>query len=266
MSLTDDGNAVSLVKRLVGGGLGSRRWCAQLIVSGRISINGVPALSIAAETTDTDRIAVDGRALSVDSQTPVYLAINKPKGVISSVGDPRGRRTVIDLIPSQFRVNGLVPAGRLDFNSTGLMILTNDGALVDGITHPRYQVQKEYLVTISRPLDAGELRKLQGGISIEGGVARALRVERTTRRGVCEYAITLVEGKKREIRLMLASLGVKTESLCRIRIGNLTLDELGLGKCRSIRPADIRALRDLMTSKSGLHRAGRVSTFNRGNR
>ena len=133
-----------LVKRLVAGGAGSRRRAAALIMEGSVSVNGQPATNLNHPVTANDAVSVNGQPLAQAEKRTVYLLLNKPRGYLCAVSDSRGRPTVLDLVPDALRVAGLVPVGRLDADSTGLLLLSNDGAFVERVTHPRYGVVKEY--------------------------------------------------------------------------------------------------------------------------
>ncbi len=166
-----------LVKRLVAGGAGSRRRAAALIFSGAVSVNGRPATDLNHPVSASDAVSVNGQPLAQAEKRTVYLLLNKPKGYLCAVSDSRGRPTVLDLVPDALRVAGLVPVGRLDADSTGLLLLSNDGAFVERVTHPRYGVVKEYDVLLDRPLSPRDQARLLSGVEIEGGLARAVSVE-----------------------------------------------------------------------------------------
>ena len=166
-----------LVKRLVAGGAGSRRRAAALIFSGAVSVNGRLATDLNHPVSTSDAVSVNGQPLAQAEKRIVYLLLNKPKGYLCAVSDSRGRPTVLDLVPDALRVAGLVPVGRLDADSTGLLLLSNDGAFVERVTHPRYGVVKEYDVLLDRPLSPRDQARLLDGVEIEGGLARAVSVE-----------------------------------------------------------------------------------------
>ena len=165
-----------LVKRLVAGGAGSRRRAAALIISGAVSVNGQPATNLNHPVRSSDAVSVSGQPLAQAEERTVYLLLNKPRGYLCAVSDSRGRPTVLDLVPDALRVAGLVPVGRLDAESTGLLLLSNDGAFVERVTHPRYGVVKEYDVLLDRAISPRDQARLLSGVEIEGGIARALSV------------------------------------------------------------------------------------------
>jgi 23S rRNA pseudouridine2605 synthase len=236
----------ALVKYLVGAGLGSRRHCAALVLSGFVTVNGKVAESLTLQVTHRDQIEVDGRPVTARRTGHVYLVANKPDGHLSSVTDDRGRPTVMDLIPRALRVNGLVPAGRLDLHSTGLILLTDDGELVNRVTHPRYEVEKEYYVTLDGVLTPSGSSKLRNGLTIETGEARALAVRRLHEEKGYRYSITLNEGRKREVRLMFRAIGRQVTALQRVRIGNLSVDGIKDGDVREMTSGELAGLRRLV--------------------
>ena len=227
------GGSAPLVKRLVSGGAGSRRRAAALIMDGAVTVNGEPALSISAPVGPGDAVAVNGEPLPQGEAGPVYLLLNKPPGYISAARGDRGRAAVLDLVPDALRVPGLVPAGRLDTASAGLLLLSNDGAFVDRVTHPRYGVVKEYRVLLDGPLSPRDRDRLLRGVPIEGGVATARAVSPSGKREP-RYAVELTEGKKREVRLMMQAVGRKTLRLERVRVGGLRLGGLPSGAVRQL--------------------------------
>ncbi len=228
-----------LVKRLVAGGAGSRRRAAALIIEGSVSVNGQPATNLNHPVSTSDAVSVNGRPLAQAEKRTVYLLLNKPRGYLCAVSDSRGRPTVLDLVPEALRVAGLVPVGRLDADSTGLLLLSNDGAFVERVTHPRYGVVKEYDVLLDRPLWPREQARLLDGVEIEGGLARALSVE-PVRKGEARYAVELAEGKKREVRLMMRAVGRRVLRLTRVRVGGLRLGRLPSGSVRELSAQEAR--------------------------
>lgn len=233
------GGSAPLVKRLVSSGVGSRRAAAALIREGAVTVNGAPAPSISALVGPGDAVAVNGKPLPQGEARLVYVLLNKPPGYISSVRGERGRPAVLDLVPDALRVPGLVPAGRLDAASAGMLLLSNDGAFVDRVTHPRYGVVKEYRVLLDDALSPRDRDRLLRGVPIEGGVATALAVSPASKREP-RYAVELTEGKKREVRLMMQAVGRKTLRLERARIGGLRLGGLPPGAARLLSAREAR--------------------------
>ena len=235
---------LTLVKYLVSAGAGSRRHVVELVVGGKVRVNGERAESITLPVSSRDRVEVEGQTVRAASAPPVYLLLNKPLGYLSTVRDDRGRPTVLDLVPQVRRAPGLVPAGRLDLESSGLMLLTNDGDLVYRVTHPRYGVRKEYRVLLDSPVSPGTVTALLRGVRTPMGTATALAVRRVARdAAVPLYHVTLVEGKNREVRLMFRAVGRQVVELQRVRIGSLGLRGLRPGESRELTTIEVRRLR-----------------------
>ena len=235
---------LTLVKYLVSAGAGSRRHVVELVVGGKVRVNGERAESITLPVSSRDRVEVEGQTVRAASAPPVYLLLNKPLGYLSTVRDDRGRPTVLDLVPQVRRAPGLVPAGRLDLESSGLMLLTNDGDLVYRVTHPRYGVRKEYRVLLDSPVPTGTVTALLRGVQTPMGTATALAVRRVARdAAVPLYHVTLVEGKNREVRLMFRAVGRQVVELQRVRIGSLGLRGLRPGESRELTTIEVRRLR-----------------------
>lgn len=226
-----------LQKALAAAGIASRRHAEELIADGRVAVNGKTVTQLGTKVLPTDRISVDGKTIS---RTPrhVYVMLNKPADVLSTAHDERGRRTVVDLVHTPQRV---YPVGRLDLDSEGLLLLTNDGELTFRLLHPRHEIDKEYLVWLDRSPNEEELRQLREGVEIEGGRTAPARV---ARKSGGTLSITLHEGRKRQIRQMAAALGLEVQHLLRIRVGPLTLGKLKPGEWRELRPEELEALRE----------------------
>ena len=167
--------------------------------------------------------------------------LNKPKGIVSSTSDEMNRTTVLDIIPKKYRELRLYPVGRLDRDSTGLILLTNDGELTNRLTHPRFEQEKEYLLQIEERLKPGDRNILEQGMKLEEGMTHAARV-RPVNMPPYNYAIIIHEGKKRQIRRMFINLGYRVLELKRVRIGSLRLGTLPEGQIRELAPAELKAL------------------------
>ena len=167
--------------------------------------------------------------------------INKPAGILSTTEDERGGRTVLDIIPEKYRKLRLYPVGRLDKDTTGLLLLTNDGELTNRLTHPRYEHEKEYFVQISGTLKTDEKQKLERGILLDDGITALAKVKEVGIKPF-NYSITIHEGKKRQIRRMFARLGYQVLALKRVRIGNLTLGDLKDGAIRELTASEVSRL------------------------
>ena len=232
----------TVLKYLVAAGVGARRACAALIMQGRVAVDGTQVESLTQPVGPHAQVSVDGAGVRAGSQRRAYLLLHKPRGYLSAVSDARGRQTVLDLVPDRLRIPGLVPAGRLDLASLGMMILTNDGDLVNHLTHPRYGVEKEYHLTLDGPLSASDLRRLVSGVPLTSGLAKAVEA-RALSSPPNGYAIVMTEGRKREVRLMVESLGRRIRELQRVRMGGLWLGDMASGTVRELDASELRALR-----------------------
>ncbi|MFC2032465.1 pseudouridine synthase, partial [Chloroflexota bacterium] len=219
-----------LLKVLTRAGIGSRRRMADAIRQGKVEVNGEVVEDFRYPVNiETDRISIDGQPVDLKLERVVYLILNKPKGVISTARDERGRRTVIDILPGKYHHLRLYPVGRLDKDSTGLLLLTNDGELAYRLTHPKFQNEKEYLINMDGNLRPDEKRKLEQGIELEEGMTHPAIVKEVKYPLPFKYSLTLREGRKRQVRRMLAALGHRVLTLKRIRMGNLSMGNLGEG-------------------------------------
>jgi 23S rRNA pseudouridine2605 synthase len=224
-----------IIKVLTGAGLGSRRRLAEAIKQGKVQINQPVDV-------EKDRISFDGKAVDIRQESIICLMLNKPAGVVSTVSDEQGRRTVLDILPLKYRKHRLYPVGRLDKDTSGLLLLTNDGDLTYRLTHPRYEYEKEYIVQVKSKLKSSETKKLEQGIILEDGLTHPARVKSVSSSPPCQYSITIHEGRKRQVRRMFERLGHPVLSLKRVRVGNLTLGDLKEGETRRLRPEDIDTL------------------------
>ncbi|RPH96295.1 rRNA pseudouridine synthase [candidate division KSB1 bacterium] len=218
-------------------GLASRRRAEILIREGRVSVNGC-VLSQLGSTADPeqDEIRVNGRRLP-QSRAPRVLALHKPVGYVCTCRTSRERGTsVLNLVPNDRRY---FPVGRLDMNSSGLLLLTDDGSLAQRLSHPRYGVRKEYRVRTGSPVSPPQIHTLREGVPLEEGLAKVIGVSRLSK---LYYRVILAEGKKRQIRRMFEALGVRVTALERIRIGGLLLGDLPPGKWRELNSSEISRL------------------------
>jgi 23S rRNA pseudouridine2605 synthase len=233
--------AERLQKILAQAGYGSRRACEELIVAGRVRIDGnVAVLGARADAADSI-ITLDGHRIR-KPEAFTYIALYKPRNVISSVDDPVGRRTVSDLIPDPAH---LYPVGRLDWDSEGLVLMTNDGELANRLTHPRYGHTKVYRVLVARRPAAEQLEAWRRGVVLEDGYRTAqadVRVEASAGKGAW-VRVTMGEGRKRQIRQTAAGLGLPVVRIVRVRIGALNLGALKPGEWRYLGPEELRSLR-----------------------
>ncbi len=224
---------MTLDRALSRAGAASRTDAARLIAAGRVRVEGRVARDPQAWVAPArQRIELDGRPLR--RPQPLYLALHKPAGVITSHGDPRGRRTIYDLVGEQ--ASWYFPVGRLDQDTRGLLLLTNDSVFADRIASPEGKVDKTYRVLAAPPLDDAELQRLRAGLDIgRGERSGPARV----RRAGLAVEITIREGKNRQVRRMIEALGHQVEDLLRIRVGKLRLGDLPEGRCRSFQPSDV---------------------------
>ena len=224
-----------LQKVLARAGLGSRRVCEELIEDGRVSINGEEAVLGARVDVDADVVAVDGVPLGVRPGL-VYYLLNKPSGVVTTAEDTHGRPTVVDLVPDEPRVH---PVGRLDMDTEGLLLLTNDGTLTHRLTHPSFGVEKEYVAQVRGTPGRGALRRLRDGVELDDGPTAPARAS-SPAPGMVK--LVLHEGRNRQVRRMCDAVGHPVTRLVRTRIGSLRDTELAPGEWRELTIDEVRAL------------------------
>jgi 23S rRNA pseudouridine2605 synthase len=225
---------VRLAKYLAHAGVASRRAAEELIEAGRVRIDGEPVTDPARDVGEGAGVEVDGRAVAPEPRE--VWAVNKPAGVVSTAREPGRRRAVTELVSSTAR---LYPVGRLDVDSTGLILLTNDGELANRLTHPRYEVRKTYLLELARPPSDRDLERLARGVELEDGFTLPASV---LRRGEREIEVTIREGRKRQVRRMAEAVGNQVRSLVRIRIGSLELGGLRAGEARRLDEGEVDRL------------------------
>jgi pseudouridine synthase len=215
--------------------VGSRRAADEVIRAGRVTVNG-EAAQLGTLVSDDDDVRVDGRPVHV--QATMVVLLHKPAGVVTTASDPQGRRTVVDLVQAPVR---LFPVGRLDRDTTGLLLLTNDGALADRLMHPRHGVRKTYVARVAA--DPGEpvLERLRRGVELDDGTTAPAEVRRA---GPGRVEITIHEGRNRQVRRMLAAVGHPARGLHRSGYGRLELGDLAPGQWRELSEAEVKALAD----------------------
>jgi 23S rRNA pseudouridine2605 synthase len=261
-----------LQKVLARAGLGSRRACEELISDGRVSVNGDIAELGRRVEVDVDAVSVDGVALSVRPGLVHYL-LNKPAGVVTTSADPQGRPTVIDLVPAEPRVFSV---GRLDIDTEGLLVLTNDGDLAHRLTHPRFGVEKEYLAIVSGVPTPADVRRLREGVELEDGMTAPAKVSLIEPNGL---RVVIHEGRNRQVRRMCDFIGHPVIRLVRSRIGPVADRGLAPGEWRTLTPAEVRSLETAAAAsepkrprpprparQAGQARQGRQGRTHRGNR
>ena len=224
-----------LGKHLAHAGIASRRASEALVADGRVTVDGAVIKDPARDVTGEEAIAVDGELVRGPGARVVY-ALHKPAGVVSTAADTHGRPTVVDLVPTGQR---LYPVGRLDADSSGLLLLTNDGALANRLTHPRYEVPKTYRATLERPVGPEEIEALRAGVELDDGPTAPAEVDPV---GDRELVITLREGRNRQLRRMAEAVGSRVDELIRERIGSLELGDLEPGCARKLTAEEVAAL------------------------
>jgi 23S rRNA pseudouridine2605 synthase len=239
-----------LQKVLAKSGLGSRRSCEQMIVEGRVRVNGAPARLGQRADSAHDHIEVDGIPLPVREGLAYYL-LNKPVGVVCSAADPQGRQTVLDLLPESPRV---FPVGRLDITSEGLLVVTNDGELAFQLTHPSFGVMKEYVVEVDGKFSKDAVGQLRRGVQLDDGLTAPAKVSQLAPNSA---RISIHEGRNRQVRRMCEAVGNPVRRLVRTRIGPLSDPALGPGEWRDL---SVREVRDLwQAARAPLPRARTTS-------
>ena len=222
-------------------GVASRRSAEKLIESGRVLVNGSLVDYMGCEVDENkDEVSVDGKIITPEKRL-YYIALNKPKNYVTTVSDEFDRPTVMELV----RDIGarIYPVGRLDFDTSGLLIMTNDGDFANAVTHPSHAVDKAYIARINRPLEKSEEILLRKGVDIDGRLTAPAKVESLPSAKINEVKITIHEGRNRQVRKMLEAVGVEVLSLKRIAIGGVTLGNLPEGKWRHLKDVEINKLR-----------------------
>jgi len=237
---------VRLQKIVSAAGVASRRGAEELLRAGRVSVNGRRAKLGESADPERDVVAVDGKPLR--QETHAYWMLNKPRGVLTTVRDTHGRPTVVDLLPD--RSLRLFPVGRLDRDTEGLVLLTNDGELTHVLLHPSFESDREYEVTVAGRIAQRTLRRLAAGVPLDGRVTAPARVERAKfdlRSQTTRFRLTLIEGRKRQIRRALAELGHPVSTLRRLRMGPLRLGRLPSGSARPLSGREVSSLLRLLS-------------------
>jgi len=228
-----------LQRSLARAGFGSRRACEEVIVAGRVEINGRVATLGDRLDPAVDEVRVDGSKVNVDPELRTF-ALHKPRGVTTTMRDPHAERDLIGFLPKGVHV---FPVGRLDRDTEGLLLLTNDGSLAHRLTHPRYAIEKEYLAEVGKPPSRRQLARLRRGVELDDGTARAIDARSAGgaagRGGV---RLVMVEGRKREVRRLLDAVELPVRRLVRVRVGPIRLGTLRPGEIRELEPEDVRAL------------------------
>jgi 23S rRNA pseudouridine2605 synthase len=227
---------VRLAKFLAHGGVASRRRAEEIIAKGLVTVGGEVVTDPARDVDAGDDVRVNGEPVAAEARE--VWVVNKPVGVVSTAREPGSRMPVVDLVETEAR---LYPVGRLDADSSGLLLLTNDGELANRLTHPRYEVSKTYVARLKNPISAGDLERLARGVELEDGPTAPTQVKR---RGEREVEIVLREGRNRQVRRMLEAVGNEVVGLRRVAFGPLRLGGLDEGASRRLSEVEIAQLRE----------------------
>ncbi len=244
-----------LQKRIASSGVASRRKAEELILEGRVKVNNEVVTELGTKVSTKDDVMVDGVLLT--KQSPLYIVLNKPRGIISSVSDEVGRKTVIDLLPTEFQGKGLYPVGRLDYDTKGIILLTNDGEFMNMMTGPKSGVQKEYLVRVKGLINQATVKKLETGVMVENKVTLPCLVDiedldKTNNSSLVR--ITLTQGMNHQVKEMFKAVGHEVKRLTRIRFGNIQLGTLKEGEVRKLTVHEVKTLIELSKASKILKR------------
>lgn len=230
-------------KYLAEKGIASRRHADAMIAAGRVTINGKVA-SLGEDVEEKDTVLVDGNPVSTGETIFEYYLMNKPKGVICTVSDDRGRKTVMDLLPEG--VGRVFPVGRLDYDTEGLLILTNDGDLSFRLTHPSNEIPKTYMAKIEGTLTEKDLNPIRSGVELDGALTKKCKAHIVeTNKAYTKVHITITEGKNRQVRRMFEAIGRTVSLLRRVNIGKLKLTGLDRGKVRKLTEEEVAYLKGM---------------------
>lgn len=229
-----------LQKIIARAGICSRREAEKIILAGRVTVDGKIVRELGAKADPSQKICVDGKPITICADK-IYLLLNKPRGYVSTVKDERGRKTILDLIDIEARV---YPVGRLDLNSEGLLILTNDGDLTNALIHPRFEVAKTYRAKVSGVVTEEKLDKLRAGIELDDGLTAPAEIYRLDKDLI---EVTIHEGRNRQVRRMFAAIGCDVKRLRRIKFAGLTLKGVGVGKYRTLTAQEVAELKGDLT-------------------
>lgn len=231
-------------KYLASSGLGSRRKCEEFVLQKRVKVNGKVIDNLAFDIAENDKVMIDDKLVSVP-RSFTYLMMHKPKGYLTTVSDDRERKTVMELLPEEFK--HLMPVGRLDYNSEGLLLFTNDGEMAQKLMRPKNEIVKTYLVKVEGEVSSFDVSEIEKGVTlIDGTKFKKCKVNiKEIKERKTKLEIQITEGKNREIRKIFDKFGYNVIFLKRISIGEIKLGGLTRGTCRLLRPAEIRYLKSL---------------------
>lgn len=228
-----------LQKVIASCGICSRRKAEELIKEGKVKVNGVLIKELGTKVNDKDEIEVLGKIL--EKEKPIYILLNKPRGVVTTVSDDKNRKTVVDLINIEERI---YPIGRLDYDTTGVLLLTNDGEFSNLMMHPRNEIDKIYVAKLNKKIEANDIKALKSGVMIDNIKVKADRVKlrKVNKDGTCIVEITIHEGKNHQVKKMFLALGYLVDKLKRERVAFLTVDNLKSGEYRNLTLKEVHQL------------------------
>jgi len=238
-----------LQKVMAHAGIASRRNSEKLIKEGRVQVNGKVVTEMGLNVSNSDTIAVDG--VPITKEEKLYFILNKPRGVISSADDPKGRKTVVDLFSHIDQ--RIYPVGRLDYDTTGVLLMTNDGELTNQLTHPKYGIEKTYIAKVNGLIDKAAISKLEKGLNIDDyktrpAKARIMDIDSKKNKSMVE--LTIHEGKNHQVKKMLKAVGHPVEKLNRVQYGFLTTEGLQSGEWRELKTFEVNKLKQLVKENS----------------
>lgn len=226
-----------LQKIIASSGLTSRRKAEELIISGKVKVNGIVVTELGTKVSNKDEIMVNDKIL--EQETKEYYLLNKPRGVITTTSDDKNRKTVIDLINTDARI---YPVGRLDYDTTGVLLLTNDGEFANILTHPKNNIEKEYIAKLDKIITGEDIHKLEKGIKLDNQLIKPLKIKLkkiNKDNNTCMVQIIIKEGKNHEIKRLFNKVGYQVEKLKRERVSIFTLNDLQSGKYRKLTPKEV---------------------------
>ncbi len=233
-----------LQKVIAKAGIASRRKAEELIIQGKVKVNGVVCTTLGTQVSNKDIISVDGKI--IEKEELVYYLLNKPRKYVCTVSDEHKRNKVVDLIDCKERI---FPVGRLDYDSTGMLILTNDGDFAHMLAHPKFQIPKSYRITVKGVLNNKDLMKLQNGIRLDDGIktlpAKVSMTSYDYQTNRCVLEMTITEGRNRQVRRMIEAVGAIVSKLHRTQYGCIKDDNLSIGSYRRLRPHEIKTLKKM---------------------
>lgn len=233
-----------LQKAMAEAGVASRRASEKLILQGKVKVNGQQITELGTKVSSQDEITVNG--VPIQREQHVYYLLNKPRGVISSAHDDKGRKTVVDIIHDEDIDKRIYPVGRLDYDTTGIILLTNDGALANQLMHPRYEVAKTYIAKVKGIIQNDDLKQLRLGVKVDGrktkpAKSKLLKVDQAKKTSLVQ--LTIHEGRNHQVKKMFLAIGHPVIKLHRETYGQLTLEGLQPGEFRQLKPEEVRQLK-----------------------